>query len=215
MGCAGKVIQTRQPSSETIQSSEIDIQTSTIKFFSPHKTKQGFDFYLLIELFDADHRVVDAKPDNFVLKNNNRLIPNIEIKKMAVGKYYFIFKSKEIQGSLNLRVFFKSILIKEFSSISLASLDREKSTIAPLHPLEDGMKFRLILKDKKFRNISLGMDPEIVVTGLASVENLEEVEPGVWEFDVIFPNESQFIYISVRAHGELIKNWYRLHYIEK
>lgn len=58
--------------------------------------------------------------------------------------------------------------------------------------------------------------PEILIEGVTSaqVESVEHISAGIWQITVIYPEENQLFYVSVRVQGKTIKNLFRFQHVE-
>ncbi len=194
---------------------ELDLRNSVVKFFPPEKVKDGFVFYVFFEGRNASRELIDIDTSKLRLKDSTQFIQDVKISKVAKGKYYFNFFRPFSLRELYLKITYENQLLHTPLKLSLLTLDDSKSTLKSIGVVQDGVKFRLALRDRLNRSVKVAYPPEILVTGDAVAEDLHEVTPGNWEFIIRYPNFNQIIYISVRVHGEFFGNMFRIQHVEK
>ena len=194
---------------------ELDLQNSVIKFFPPEKNKDGFLFYVFLEGRNASRELIDIDTSKLKLMDSAKIIHNVEISRVAKGKYYFNFLRPFSHHEFHLKMTYENQLLLSPIKLSLLALDNSKTSLISIGVVQDGVKLRLALRDRLNRSVKVAYPPEILVTGDAVAEDLHEVTPGNWEFIIRYPNYNQVIYISVRVHGDFFGNMLRIQHVEK
>ncbi|HXH75525.1 MAG TPA: hypothetical protein VNJ08_11200 [Bacteriovoracaceae bacterium] len=195
--------------------SEFDPKKSSVKVFPSHINDKNFRYYLYVELKDSNGQFVDCESGEIQLKQENGKKVHFELKRVLRGRYYLTLNENAQTKDVKLNLFVRKIQLKQEMKLFLKKADRNKSWVKAIRAERNGLKMKLFLGDAKGKPVELPTPPEILLNGAGEIENLVHVGAGTWEFDLIFPNSNQIIYISVRAHGKYMADMFRIQHIEK
>ena len=210
-GCAEAPL--RHPASETIiRIGEVSRAHSLVQLFP---TSEGdtltYNFYL--QLKNEKSEYVDCDPSEIILKTKkNRPVP-FKLERLLTGRYYLILNKS--QGLKDIDFFVKGIELKEKFNLNLRKPDKKFTSITIAQKDDGKVVFRLKLADKTNKPVVLLNEPEIVLEGRGEIEGVRYIQEGIWEFTLVYPEENQIIYLSVRAQGVYLTNLLRYQHIEK
>lgn len=202
----------RKPASQTTLYGRPDHQLSRIQFF-PSTTVDGEEhIYFYLELKDDSGALIDCAPAEILLQTKAGKAVAFKLERILRGKYYLIlYERPQVEG---LVLFLNGEVLSTFNlprgrpapaqtKITRVKTDKNKTT------------FLLRLADAQNRPVKLVERPEILLEGLGSVKDLQEISEGMWEFSVVYPEISQIMYLSVRAQGVYLERIFRYHHVEK
>lgn len=210
VSCASRT-ERRIASEEVIEIGEPALAKSQLRLYPVENQEQrSHQFYL--ELRNEASKLVDIDPREIQVKFKGREVP-FEIHRITKGKYQlevtndfsevvqlkFFVQGKEIQNSLK----------------PLARPSQKHSKLVILSKDGHELKLQLTLHDKRGRPLDVPEGPEINLEGMGELSPVNLVKRGVWEFSVVYPEQNQIFYLSVRANGTLFRRLLRFHHIEK
>jgi hypothetical protein len=131
------------------------------------------------------------------------------------GRYYITIEKTSEFSSAEMDIFLKGRPLKEQFKLSMHYPDQKNSSIKMIKNSNNILVFRLRLADKNNRLVEIPDRPEIILEGVGNVDDLRHVSEGTWEFSVIYPEENQIMYFSVRAMGVYLSNIFRYQHVEK
>lgn len=189
---------------------EVDIKLSKVKIYSDSGHPDLHHFYL--EIRNSGKMLVDVELRDIVIKEGRKPL-NIYIRRISVGRY----EVEVDKPNLNFSALKFTIQEKPLKHqlVRLKKPVRENSSIVIISNENHRFKARLTLKDKNGSSFEVPHIPEIIFAGIGDVSELKSVRPGVWEFEIIYPEDNQIIYLSVRANGVLLYKLLRYQHVEK
>jgi len=194
---------------------ELDLKGTTLKVFPPVLEGNYFRFHFFFETRDVHNQLTDFKVDDLRIFTDRKKLIKFEVQKVSLGKYYLNFRHTINNSELGLSFFLKNQLIHKIPNFSLSLVDNSKSWIKAYGLIQDGVRLRLFLSNDKGNLIKPLVPPEIIVSGEAEITDFKETDQGLWEFNLLYPNYNQIIYLSVRTQGSFIGQIYRFQHIEK
>ncbi|WP_408098624.1 hypothetical protein ACJVC5_06855 [Peredibacter sp. HCB2-198] len=213
VGCAETPIK-RFPASESpIQIGEVAHSQSSVQLFPSANENDSVTYYFYLQLKDSKGKYVDVAPSEIVLKSKNKRPVGFKLERILNGRYYVIVDKSKSAKSVDF--FVQGKLLKEKVSLDFRQPDRRYSSISIKSKSEGKITFQLRLADKSNRPVALVDHPEIVLEGRGQIENLKHIQEGIWQFTVIYPEDNQIMYFSVRAQGVYLVNLLRYQHIEK
>lgn len=206
----------RSPASlEAIEFGEVDPTKSRVKIFPPEVRKEIVRYFFFLELKDSSGNLVDCDPEEITLRNSKGQKVPFLVERSMRGKFYVTLQRTESSPELKLKVYVRNMPLNQQVNLVFKKADRNKSWVKAVRSERNGIKLRLFLGDAKGKPVEIPSVPEIVLDGQAQIDNMERVGEGTWEFDVVYPNSNQVIYISVRAYGKYMPDMFRIQHIEK
>lgn len=212
VSCA-EVPQRRMPAAESvIQLGEVSRSHSSVQLF-PSAENDSLTYYFYLQLKDSKSQFVDVSPSEISLKSKSKKPVKFKLERILNGRYYVIIDKSEHAKSVDF--FVQKQLLKEKVNLNIRRPNRKYSSIS-INSKDDGkITFQLRLADKSNRPVLLLDQPEIVLEGQGEVEDLKHIQEGIWQFTVIYPEDNQIMYFSVRAQGVYLVNLLRYQHIEK
>lgn len=214
-GCASRPPH-RTPSSETsFRFGEIDTLKSRVQIFPAIIFNGELVHYFYLQLKDHEGKFIDCDPSEISpITHKGQPIP-FKYERLLTGRYYItIQQSPEVNyGELNF--FIRDKILKEQFKLYLQKPDKSHAQVSVVKNDKNKITLRLRLADKANRPVALPDTPEVLLDGLGSVEELKLIDEGIWEFSVIYPEQNQIMYFSIRAHGVYFERIFRYHHVEK
>ncbi|WPU65684.1 hypothetical protein [Peredibacter starrii] len=203
----------RNPASESpVQLGEVSRSHSSVQLF-PSAENDSLTYYFYLQLKDSKGQFVDVSPSEIALKAKNKRPVKFKLERILNGRYYVIVEKSEHAKSVDFVV--QNQTLKEKVSLNFRQPDRRYSSISIKTKGEGKITFQLRLADKSNRPVLLPDQPEIVLEGRGEIEDLKHIQEGIWQFTVIYPEDNQIMYFSVRAQGVYLVNLLRYQHIEK
>jgi NADH dehydrogenase/NADH:ubiquinone oxidoreductase subunit G len=154
-------------------------------------------------------------PSEIELKTSKGSAVEFKFQKILMGRYYLTLEKTAEISSAQIDFFVKGKPLKEHFQLSMRLADKTKTTIKMLRNDRNELTFKLRLADKNNLPVETPDQPEILLDGEGSVEEMRHISEGVWEFKVIYPEQNQIMYFSVRAHGVYLGKVFRYQHVEK
>ena len=195
--------------------SEIDFKKSVVQIFPPVESEGSLKYFFYIQLKSADGKFSDASPMDIALKDKSGKVHDYTVDRILPGRFYVSLKKTHGVSTSHLDFFVKGKALKEQVKLSMSTPDRSHSSIKVVGSDDHRLTLQLRLADKNNRAVALPDHPEIILEGLGTIENLSHVSEGVWEFSIVYPEENQIMYMSVRAMGIRLHNIFRYQHVEK
>jgi hypothetical protein len=199
------------PSAAPIVLGQVDPKLSSVKLFS-NDQEDSDDLHFYVELRSAPKTLVDVNPKDIVIKKSKTIL-TADVQRLSIGKYKVTVKNEE-QNLKSLKFSVKKKYLKH-QLVTLKKPTRKNSSFKLVSNLDGRLKLRLTLKDKHGSMVELQHLPEIILEGLCEVSQIKIVKPGVWDVEIVYPEENQILYLSVRASGVQIERFFRYQHIEK
>lgn len=172
-------------------------------------------YYFYVEVKNTSGRHMYLDPAEIDVKTRKGKKIPFKIEQVLGGRFYLTLEKTPEISSSELDVFVKGRPLKEQFKLHIRYPDKMNSRITVVKKDSNKTTFRLYLADKDKRPVELPEKPEIILEGMADIEDLKHVSEGTWEFSLIYPNENQIFYFSVRAMGVYLSNLYRYQHVEK
>jgi hypothetical protein len=196
---------------EVINLGEVASENSFFKIFpSEDGEAPSGDFY--VELRNDAHQFVDTLAQEIRVELKAKTIP-FEMQKISQGKYLLSLFIQERESS-ELKIFIQGKLIPNLVP-SLSRPSKKHSHMSVISYGQHSIRLRVSLKDRQGRVVDVEGGPEINLEGHGELGPLSTLSPGVWDFDLIYPEQDQIFYFSVRARGSYFRRFFRFQHIEK
>jgi hypothetical protein len=194
---------------------EVNFSKSLVQVF-PSDLKEGIaSYYIFVQLRDTDEKYVDVERREFSIRTLRGEEVDFKFERVLPGRFYLTIEKEEGHHWQELNLFLQGRPLKEQFIVQMKKPHRAHSKIIRLKNMSARLTLRLELKDRQNRPVEVPEWPEISVEGEGVVQEIVHMGEGVWEFTVIYPNENQIIYVSVRAGGVFLRRLYRYQHIEK
>ncbi len=192
-----------------------DHKKSQVQIFPAVSADDSIWYYFYVETRNSKggYIHVDLK-DIEVRTHKGKKIP-FRFEQVLGGRYYITLEKTSDFSSAELDVLVKGVPLKEQFKLSMRHPDKSKSTIKIVKNEQNKLTFQLRLADKLNQPVEIADKPEIILEGIGNIEDLKHVSEGTWEFSIIYPDENQIMYFSVRAMGVYLSNIYRYQHVEK
>lgn len=208
-GCSHTPVRSPSAVDEKLTLGEFDLKKSVIRLFEDSQLGDD-EFAFYIEAKNENSSLIDFTEDELKITHSGHIIP-FSLQRLSRGTYIL---SLEIFSLNGLKIFVQNKQIKHnFSKLPAPS--KHYSSMLILKQKDHELKLQLTLRDKHNRPVISPISPDILIDGLAKVEDLKEIGPGEWSFRLIFPEQSQVFYLSVRSNGGYLAKIFRFHYVEK
>lgn len=202
----------RIPASEPTLYGRPDLKRSRIQFF-PSATVDGDGvLYFYLELKNELGELIDCEPSELLVQTKAGRGVVFKLERILRGKYYLILNERPQADELVLLL--RGELLSTFK-LPRGRLDPSQTKIIRIKTDKNKTTFLLRLADAHHRPVKLVERPEILLEGMGSVKDLQEISEGMWEFSVVYPEISQIMYFSVRAQGVYHERIFRYHHVEK
>ncbi len=215
VGCANKQPQ-RRPSSESLfRFGEVDAQKSRVQIFPAVISNKELVHYFYLQLKDREGKFIDCESSEISLVTHSGQPIPFEFERLLAGRYYVTVKQTSEVNFGELNFFIRDKLLKEQFKLYLKKPDKSHTQVFLVKNDKNKMTLRLRLADKSNRPVALPDTPEVLLDGLGFIEELKLIDEGIWEFSVIYPEQNQIMYFSIRAHGAYFERIFRYHHVEK
>lgn len=194
---------------------EMDHKKSMVQIFPAVAADNGIWYFFYLRLKDAKGNFVDCLPADIELRTQKGSVVEFKFQKILTGRYYLTLEKTAKISSAQLDFFVKGKPLKEQFQLSMRLPDKTKTTFKMLRNDRNEILFQMRLADKDNLPVETPDRPEILLEGEGSVEEMRHISEGVWEFKVIYPDENQIMYFSVRAHGVYLSKIFRYQHVEK
>lgn len=216
IGCASERPVRKIASVDTIvKIGQVDLKKSSVQIFPAVAADDGLWYYFYVQLRDTDGKYIDADPSDIGLKTDKGKPVPFKLERLLVGRYYLTLEKTADISSVQMDFFIQGKKLKEQFKMQMRLPDKAHSKITIVKNTIERITFRLRLADKLNQPVEIPDRPEIILEGVGSVENIKHVHEGIWEFSLIYPNENQIMYFSVRAHGVYLNKLFRYQHVEK
>lgn len=194
--------------------SEVNVTESSIKLFPP-ETQSGISrFYFYLELKNSLLQLVDIDPREISLMTGKGEQLDFSLERISRGRYYVTLEvADDTLHSVDFLI--NSHYLKQNFKLISHQPDQNRSFIVTVAKSRHRHTLRLFLSDSQGQPIETVSVPDLIIEGYGYTENIRAISPGVWEFDLAFPEQNGIYYISVRAQGKLLNRLFRLQHIEK
>lgn len=214
--CATEEVVIRKIASQkTVRPGLVEPAKSLIQLFPAIAESDGIRYYFYLQLKNKSDTFVDCDLSDLYLKNSNGDNIPFRYERVLEGRYYLIVdKTAEIMSG-QMDVFLKGKSIKKQFQFDFKQASRDHSKISLVKAGQHQIKFRLQLGDKKNQPVEIPAEPEIIIDGQGVIEDLKHVKEGIWEFTLVYPEQNQIMYFSVRAHDVYLEKLFRYQHVEK
>lgn len=203
----------RGPASQTpMRFGEVSATHSSVQLF-PDSEADSHTYYFYIQLKDAKGEFVDCEPSEIVLKTKKKKLIKFKYERLLIGRYYLILDKS--QGFKDIHFSVKGIALKGKFNLDIRRPDMKHSHIVLEKKLPGKLTFRLKLADRSNRPVMTSVAPEIILDGRGEVQELRYIQEGIWVFTVIYPEDNQIMYFSIRSQGSYLVNLLRYQHVEK
>jgi hypothetical protein len=216
VGCASKAPERSIASAIRAARPNIyDHTRSLAHIFPAVAADNGIWYYFYVETKNTYGRFYNIDPSEIEIKTHKGKKVAFKYEQILAGRYYLTLEKTVDVSSAELDIFVRGKALKEQFKLNMRQPDKANSTIKLVKISDNRLVFRLRLADKKNQPVEMPDKPEIILEGMANVEDVTHVSEGTWEFTVIYPEQNQIMYFSVRAMGVYLSNIYRYQHVEK
>lgn len=214
LGCSTQKAQRNVASTLPIEvPTEVDPQKSLVRIFPAVASEHGLWYYFFLQLKDPKGRFVDS--DDIQIRNLKGEDVAFVKERVNSGRYYLTFQKVAGESSAHLNVLAQGKTLKEEFKLSFDYPHKKFSKIRLVQKENHVLKFQLSLRDEKNIPVGVRERPEIFLDGIGIIKELNEVTEGTWEFSVVYPDDNQIMYLSVRAMGVFLPKLFRYQHVEK
>lgn len=202
---------------QDVQLGVVDPLKSVVKQFPPEVDGSVTRYYFYVQLLDDQGDYIDREQDDFQINEDHKQKVNFSFKRILRGRYYLILEkeSEKSKGHLDFSVSGHS-LSKQLK-LPIKPPVRKHSHLKKVSEESNRVNFVLTLADAQAMPVDVYHSPEIILEGNhhGVMEGLERAGPGKWQFSVVYPEENQLIYLSIRSAGVYFKDLFRFQHVEK
>jgi hypothetical protein len=193
----------------------LDYKKSLVNIYPAVPTEEGLWYYFYVQLKDTDGMFLDCSSKEIVLKTSKgRILPFTQERSLK-GRYYLTLEKTADISSGQIDVFVQGVPLKEQFKLHFKYPDKRNSKISILRNKDNKITFTLRLADKDNAPVEMPENPEIILEGSGTIDEIKYVSEGTWEFSLVYPEENQIMYFSVRAQGVYLSNLFRYQHVEK
>jgi len=192
-----------------------DHSKSLVNIFPAVAADEGIWYYFYVQTKDSFGRFIAIDTSDIEIRTRKGKKIPFKVEQLLNGRYYLTLEKTSDFSSAELDVFVRGKALKEQFKLNMRQPDQKNSTIKLLKNSQNKLVFLLRLADKKNQPVEIPDKPEIILEGIGNVEDLKHVSEGTWEFSIIYPEQNQIMYFSVRAMGVYLSNIYRYQHVEK
>ena len=197
-----------------IRLGEVDLKKSEVQIFPAVASDTGVWYYFYVQLKDRNGNYVDCGPHELTLATTKGQPIPFDYERRLPGRYYLTVEKSADFSSSQLNFFVQNKPLKEKFKLHFSPPSRSKSKISVLEKNSRYLKLQLKLIDEQNRPVQMPDKPEVMFEGHGYIEDIKQVEEGTWEFRVIYPDENQIMYFSVRAMGVFMPKIFRYHHVQ-
>ena len=202
---------------QDIHLGEVNAQKSVVKQFPPEIEGALTRYYFYVQLKDDQGDFIDREMSDFNITEDKKQKVEFSFKRILRGRYYLIVEkeTETSKGHLDFTVAGHS-LSKQLK-LPIKAPVRKHSHLKKVAQERNRVKFILTLADAQKNPVDVYHSPEIILEGNhhGQIEELERTGPGKWQFSVVYPEENQLIYLSIRSSGVYLKDLFRFQHVEK
>lgn len=192
-----------------------DHSKSQVQIFPAVAADNALWYYFYVETKNTKGKYFAVEPSEIEVRTHKGKKVPFRFEQLLAGRYYITLEKTFDISSAQLDVLVKGKPLKEQFKLNMRVPDKVHSKITLVKKTRNKIIFRLLLADKKDQPVEIPDKPEIILEGIGSVEEMRHVSEGTWEFSLIYPEENQIMYFSVRAMGIYLSNLYRYQHVEK
>lgn len=208
-GCSHEPLRSPASVGEKLTYGKFDLNKSVIRLFED--VQLGDDEYaFFIEARDEHSRLIDFSEDELRITHSGRVIP-FSLQRLSRGTYILNLEIFSLDG---LKLFIQGAQFKH-KFAKLPPPVRNHSAVVILKQKDYELLLKLSLRDRRNKPVISPISPDIIIDGFGKVDDLTELSPGEWTFRLIFPEQNQVLYLSVRSNGGYLPKIFRFHYVEK
>lgn len=192
-----------------------DHTKSLVNIFPAVSADESIWYYFYVQTKDTYGRFIQIDMNDIVIKTRKGKKISFKVEQLLQGRYYLTLEKTSDFSSAELDIFVRGKALKEQFKLNMRRPDKKNSSIKLIKNSQNTLVFRLRLADKKNQPVEIPDKPEIILEGIGNVEDLRHVSEGTWEFSIIYPEQNQIMYFSVRAMGVYLSNLFRYQHVEK
>lgn len=215
LGCSTRTVSRDIASVTPEQKSEIDLKKSFVQIFPNIVSGEESWYYFYVVLKDHKGRYIDCPETDLSLKTiSGKKVP-FKLERILLGRYYVNLKRKPNMTTEELTFFVQGKPLKENFKLYFKRPEARHSKIVFVKKSSSKLTLELHLADKNKRPVDPPDVPEVILDGVGEIGTLKHIREGVWEFTVIYPDQNQIMYFSVRSMGVYLSNLFRYQHVEK
>lgn len=192
-----------------------DHSKSLVNIYPAVSVDDGIWYYFYVQTKDTYGRFISIETNDIEIKTRKGKKVPYTLEQVLSGRYYLTIAKTSEFSSAELDVFVRGKPLKEQFKLSLHYPDKANTTIKLVKNSRHKIKFQLRLADKQNKPVQIPDQPEIILDGMGNIEDLRQIKEGTWEFSIVYPEQNQIMYFSVRAMGIYFTNIYRYQHVEK
>lgn len=192
-----------------------DHSKSLVHIFPAVAADNGIWYYFYVQTKDSFGRFMPIDPNEIEIRTHKGKKIAFKFEQLLGGRYYLTLEKTSDFSSAELDVVVRGKALKEQFKLNMRHPDKSKTSIKIVKNDQNKLMFQLRLADKLNQPVEIPDKPEIILEGMGSIEDLKHVSEGTWEFSIIYPEQNQIMYFSVRAMGVFLSNIYRYQHVEK
>jgi hypothetical protein len=213
VGCASKKPE-RKIASEP-RPNIYDHSKSLVNIFPAVSADDGIWYYFYVQTKNTLGQFTHIDPSEIEVRTSKGKKIPFKSEQLLRGRYYLSIEKTPEFSSAQLDIFVRGKALKEQFKLNMRHPDKSNSSIKIVKNSRNKLTFRLRLADKKNQAVEIPEKPEIILEGIGNIEDLKQSSEGTWEFSIIYPEQNQIMYFSVRAMGVYLSNLYRYQHVEK
>jgi hypothetical protein len=193
---------------------EIDHKKSNVQLF--HKGSENQGYYLYVQLKNEQGDFIDCEKEDFFLKGPEGKRIEFHFLRKLRGRFYLIVENGNGEDFKEVDLLVKGAPLRESFKLQLRRPHASQTKMILIQKLGGKIFLRLKLADKANRSVESSEIPEIFIEGTDGfIQDMKNVGDGIWDFTVVFSEESQLMYFSVRYMGVNFPNLYRYQHVDK
>lgn len=215
VGCATEK-PLRKPASEhtLFKVGIVDQKKSSVQVFPSVAADQSLWYYFFVQLKDQNGKFIDSEIDDIEISSKGKKY-NFKSDRLLTGRYYLLVEKTDELSSSELAISVQGKPLKTQFKLYMRQPAKAHTSLKLMKNEANRLTFRLRLADKKNQPVEMPEKPEISIEGEGNVEDLVHLGEGVWEFNVLYPELNQVLYVSVRAMSVSFNRMYRHQHVEK
>lgn len=192
-----------------------DHSKSLVQIFPAVSSDNSIWYYFYVQTKDTFGRFTAIDTNEIEIRTRKGKKIPFKVEQLLQGRYYLTLEKTAEFSSAELDVFVRGKALKEQFKLNMRQPDQANSSIKMIKNSRNTLVFRLRLADKKNQPVEVPDKPEIILEGMGNIEEFKHISEGTWEFSIIYPEQNQIMYFSVRAMGVYLSNLYRYQHVEK
>lgn len=192
-----------------------DHSKSLVNIYPAVSADDGIWYYFYVQTKDTFGRFTSIETSDIEIRTRKGKKVPYKLEQTLPGRYYLTIEKTSEFSSAELDVLVRGKALKEQFKLNLHHPDKANTTIKLVKNSHHKLTFQLRLADKKNQPVVIPDQPEIILDGMGNIEDLKQIKEGTWQFSIVYPEQNQIMYFSVRAMGIYLTNIFRYQHVEK